>query len=489
MLQQELSQLIKLRRSDEDDESALFALIEQVTSDDGLGRVKLLADYPTLSDEQNPDGLIKLVISEHTLMMHNTSPREAKFVAVVRYHHIKQLPQQSDEEFVEKFKLARSNMRTLQCKYDPDEEDEALQFLMNLDPPRHGEFMRDVINRERAEAGKGIPNSVDEVVDLARRFISTPKTSAQVSSALVYQTQSKPNLAPNQAKKPCANCDELGHWARQCPKPDRRKDETRVMVTETEQTEQLDETAWNDCHPVFGYSYTMRVVNAFNAMRGNERVFTIDSFATESFVFSEALLDDCTDDETMVHGIHGQQKVGRRGSLLCLGPAIVAPGGGVNGVSLSQVEDRFPVAYLQGVSFTVTVAEDYKLVFNHVAGTGCYSCVFTDVVVKKLKEIASRSSYIMVSTVAERIALYTKREVSRAEEARVMMRKLYHPSDVGLARTINGGVMTNCDVTGKDVVLASDIWGKDVPSLKGKTKEKGPSEDMRMFVPVMQRKE
>jgi hypothetical protein len=70
-----------------------------------------------------------------------------------------------------------------------------------------------------------------------------------------------------------------------------------------------------------------------------------------------------------------------------------------------------------------------------------------------------------------------------------MMRKLYHPSDVGLVRTINGGVMTNCDVTGKDVILASDIWGKDVPSLKGKTKDRGPVEDRRMFVPVMQRKE
>lgn len=69
------------------------------------------------------------------------------------------------------------------------------------------------------------------------------------------------------------------------------------------------------------------------------------------------------------------------------------------------------------------------------------------------------------------------------------MRKMYHPSDAGLVRTINSGVMTNCDVTGKDVVLATDIWGKDVASIKGKTKDKGPADDRRMFVPVMERKE
>ena len=86
---------------------------------------------------------------------------------------------------------------------------------MNLDPLRHGEFMRDVTNLERANVGKGIPDSVDEVVDAARKFIATPKTSAQASSALVYAAQKQ--LTSSQSKRPCANCDELGHWASSCP--------------------------------------------------------------------------------------------------------------------------------------------------------------------------------------------------------------------------------------------------------------------------------
>jgi hypothetical protein len=67
MLQQEIYQLVKLKRTDVDDESALFALTEQLTSDEGLARVKLLPDYAAILDDQDADGLVKLVISEHTL--------------------------------------------------------------------------------------------------------------------------------------------------------------------------------------------------------------------------------------------------------------------------------------------------------------------------------------------------------------------------------------------------------------------------------------
>jgi hypothetical protein len=66
---------------------------------------------------------------------------------------------------------------------------------------------------------------------------------------------------------------------------------------------------------------------------------------------------------------------------------------------------------------------------------------------------------------------------------------MYHPFDARLIRTINHGVMTNCGVTGKDVVIATDIWGRDVSSIKGKFKDMDPADDRRMFVPVMERKE
>ena len=114
MLQQEIAQHLKLKRGDDNDRGTLCAVIEQTTSDEGLGRVKNLGEYLDINEREDPIDLESLVISEHTLMMHHTSPRETKYVAQVRYSRIVQKPGQTDEDFLEKFKLARANMTFLQ---------------------------------------------------------------------------------------------------------------------------------------------------------------------------------------------------------------------------------------------------------------------------------------------------------------------------------------------------------------------------------------
>lgn len=514
MLQQEITALIKLKRKDEDDEASLFALIGQVTTDEGFARVKNLDAYAAIAAARDAASLYKLVVSEHTLQMHHASKREVLFYATERYLRIKQAPGQTDEDFVEKFKLARENMKTLGCGYKPPEADEAMQFLMGLDKVRHGEFVRDMLNRERADDGHGIPANVQGVVEAARKFICTPtRATSQASASLVYAASTTSPAAASggdtkavgaskgggKGGKPCGNCKVVGHYARDCTQPcgqcqktghllrdcpDLRKS-ARVMVAECDDDYYGEEE--DDSADVYGY--TMRVMKASGLEGRNKWLFTIDSYASESFVFCEELLSKCWDDETVVHGVHGPATVGRRGTLPGFGPAIVATAGGVNGLSLHQLEKRYEVVYNQGVSMVVIISEDCEIVFAHDDSAGCYSCVLTPAVLCKLKEIESRFNYVMVSTVAEREARYTKREVTRAAAAREMLRKMYHPSDASLIRTINHGVMTSCGVTGKDVVIATDIWGRDVASIQGKSKDLGPADDRRMFVPVMERKE
>ena len=65
------------------------------------------------------------------------------------------------------------------------------------------------------------------------------------------------------------------------------------------------------------------------------------------------------------------------------------------------------------------------------------------------------------------------------------MRQMYYPSDAALVRTITKGALLECPVTGKDVVTATEIYGKDVPSLKAKTKDKGPVGESSTLVPKM----
>ena len=67
---------------------------------------------------------------------------------------------------------------------------------------------------------------------------------------------------------------------------------------------------------------------------------------------------------------------------------------------------------------------------------------------------------------------YTSREVKRAKEAQ----RLYHSltaQEIGeLKSFIRQNMMKNNPVTTKDVNLVEAIFGKDVPTLKGKTANK-----------------
>ena len=69
------------------------------------------------------------------------------------------------------------------------------------------------------------------------------------------------------------------------------------------------------------------------------------------------------------------------------------------------------------------------------------------------------------------------------------MRKTYYASDGALVRTPTKSALLDRPVTGKDVRMATDIYGKDVASLQGKPKDSGPVADDRVLVPDMEQKE
>jgi hypothetical protein len=502
LLVEEVSQFKKDTRKDGEHKNSIYALIRQVTSEDGMSRVENLAGYAAVALARDPVALVALVKSEHSLRTNNMSEREAKHVAEKRYWRLRQGPKQPDSEFADEFKMCVANMVTLGCTSTPTPAEQAMNFLTCLQPKVHAEFMRDAINRERSTPG-AIPNTVAAVMDAARMFIPTPSRST--SSADGRQTMVYAGLTAAQKKKPCANCGELGHWARDCTLPDSRKAEGKkdketavakknagkqvFQACAENDDDELSSDDGDESVDILGHGFVSQVYTSRVPKSRRADKFTIDSFADESFVMCEKHLDGGVDESTSVKGIHGVETLKRRGTLPGIGPCIVSPSGGVNGISLSQLEERYRVEYEQNVCFRVFVDDQLTLVFEKTAGSCAYSCVITSAVFDKLREGKPRFNYTMVATVAEREAQHTKREVARAQEARKMRRRLFYPSDGALVRTLHKGVMTNCDVTGRDVSVSVNIYGKDIPSIKGKTKDKGAVEDRIMYVPVMDRKE
>jgi len=490
---EDVSQYRKQGRKDGESKNSMYALTRQTTSEDGMSRVENLAAYAAASQSRNPCSLISMVTGEHSLRTNNMSPREAKHVAELRYWTLRQGFRQPDPEFADEFRLCVSNMRTLQCTSDPTAEEQAIHFLTCINPKVHGEYVRDAINRERAAAG-AIPATVAGVMDAARMFIPMPSRSA--SSTEGKQTLVYAGLTEAQKKKPCANCGETGHWAKECEKPDTRDTEPAGAKKKSgKQTKAVFQAradsglSSSDDEDDVGRGYHIQVYAARERKARRSDTFSIDSFADESFVMGEKHLDDGVDEKTAVKGIHGVETLERRGTLPGIGPCIVSPGGGVNGIALCQLEARYEVLYIQNVCFRVIVDDQLTLVFEKDAGSRAYSCVITSAVFDKLREAKPRFKYAMVSTVAEREAQHTKREVARAQEAQKMRRRLFYPSDGALVRTLQKGVMTNCDVTGRDVSVSVNIYGKDIASIKGKTKDRGTVDDRLMRVPGMDRKE
>jgi hypothetical protein len=91
----------------------------------------------------------------------------------------------------------------------------------------------------------------------------------------------------------------------------------------------------------------------------------------------------------------------------------------------------------------------------------------------------------LVATVSENMREYSKREIESAGAAREMLARMGYPSVENAIVMIKGG--DNMKVTERDFRVAHDIWGKDVTSMRGKTKKKStPVADLTIRAPIAQ---
>lgn len=82
------------------------------------------------------------------------------------------------------------------------------------------------------------------------------------------------------------------------------------------------------------------------------------------------------------------------------------------------------------------------------------------------------NKYGMLSTVESNKLNFRKRDIKRANEAMELMRKMNFTSAGKLKRMLNGGRIQGCKLTGRDVSNAIKLYGDNLASLKGKTRNK-----------------
>ena len=69
---------------------------------------------------------------------------------------------------------------------------------------------------------------------------------------------------------------------------------------------------------------------------------------------------------------------------------------------------------------------------------------------------------------------FSHREVEKAKRTRRLYHQLAAPSVVAFKSLLRQNLIKNCDVTEKDITLTENIFGTDVPTLKGKSTRPKP---------------
>ena len=221
------------------------------------------------------------------------------------------------------------------------------------------------------------------------------------------------------------------------------------------------------------------------------RCVSYDTMANHSFAFNPDLVDNIQDANFKLKGVNGKATGCQKGVLPGFGPVAITPNSGRNGLAGHEAESRYHVVYRQNQYIDVKITSDFTVRFSKDPKSQFYTTLFTDEVLAQLRlvdqYIGSNDSY--VTTVAQRASDFSKRDVARATSARQVTRRLVYPSDQALSNTFNKGSIIQCDVTGRDIALASKIFGPTVESLKGKSKDHGPTRETVYDVPRSQIKQ
>jgi hypothetical protein len=81
----------------------------------------------------------------------------------------------------------------------------------------------------------------------------------------------------------------------------------------------------------------------------------------------------------------------------------------------------------------------------------------------------TKSSTVLVTTVAERKSKYSSSDYSCTILACKLQKTIGHPNTHDFIRTVEAKQLSNCPITYTDIMAAEDIFRPDVRSLKGKT--------------------
>lgn len=358
---------------------------------------------------------------------------------------------------------------------------QAAQFISRLDDSRYATMKADLQNSVLRGAGE-YPNTLTKAYEYACRWvvpITTKQGGTQAAaevtvlhtgtsgeteghkkknnynkkkkhhqSSLHAATAAESTAVKKSSRKPPSPCKHCGgdHWNNECT--NNQSGHATVNITLSEET--LDEAG------------IIQLCSSNGTCDGGQCVILLDTEATANVFKDSSLLTNIHRNKTgiTVDGISGEGfNTNLSGTFGDFGQVWISDKSIANILSFSTCVKRGgEITYDSSAdTFTAIMGND-ELSFKQLKN-GLYGCLLSD--------CCKEQSFI--STVEERAAKFSKRQLAKAEEARTIQERLGNPSIQDFMNTVSKGSINNMPITIEDIKNCREIFGMDVASLRGKT--------------------
>ena len=407
---------------------------------------------------------------------------------------------QGDREYISTFKQRFDNqVKANEGAGVPEitESKLALEFIMKLDPKRYKRMLAQMRNDALRKDPDAYPKTLASAYRIASGWANedpgTGNHNIDNHSAFLADTafvtkakdpEKGAKVAGSKGKKPteiiCFVCGLSGHYARDCEK--RKGGEKALLSTAAE--EEVDEATADE--------WDIALVSNCEQIFFSEYDVLLDSEASLNIFRSKKLLNGVRDAKRKVllggiqRGASGV-RVTEEGEFKDIGTVYYNESASANILSFaSQIDAGADITYEKERDRFVMIPDKGENVYyfgrKRVKGSEgrFYIC--------DSRTMIMPAESALVQTVEDNMRTFTKREVLQAKHARELMVRMGFPSVQQAIRTANSG--SNFDVTPRDFEIADTIWGKDIASLKGKTRKRATAiADIRVMPTLVQKEQ